>query len=499
MRHLLLTVHFLADRYHGLLDRTGPPEWPPSPYRLFCALVAGVARRSDLGADVGKALAWLETLEPPIIVAPPAKTGHAITRFVPNNDADKRLDRQDRLTAKLTIPTLMLCKPDEKPQVHYLWDVNGKSDVPFNALREVVRSLTTLGWGVDMVFADVRTVAEAEVQKLSGVRWYPKPHVRRDEGMLRVPIATADLRESTLHDLKHCYRTAIERIEYGKPLHTVDKPRVFDRVFYASVERPIGRPWRVFELRNMDGSRFRYPHRKLVHLAGMVRHLAIEAMKASPPAGTDDDWTETYVAGHAQEGEPEHRQLSYLPLPSVRHQHVDPGVRRVMIVAPLGDDAWLEHVARHLAGRQLESERGDEFGDSDPPFFVPIKGDSVSRCYTEPASTWHSFTPVILPGHDDHKPEKTRKLIEKALRQSGIDQPCEFEWSAFSRFPKSFSAHKYDRNGRLTGYVRPDHLLSQTAVHLTLRFKNGLKVPGPLAIGAGRHCGLGLLAALKSS
>jgi hypothetical protein len=27
----------------------------------------------------------------------------------------------------------------------------------------------------------------------------------------------------------------------------------------------------------------------------------------------------------------------------------------------------------------------------------------------------------------------------------GIDQPCEFEWSAFSRFPKSLSAHKYDR------------------------------------------------------
>lgn len=80
----------------------------------------------------------------------------------------------------------------------------------------------------------------------------------------------------------------------------------------------------------------------------------------------------------------------------------------------------------------------------------------------------------------------------------GIEQPWEFEWSAFSRFPKSFSAHRYDRDGRPTRYVRPDHLVSQTAVHVTLRFKDGLKMPGPIAIGAGRHCGFGLFAAAES-
>jgi CRISPR-associated protein Csb2 len=125
---------------------------------------------------------------------------------------------------------------------------------------------------------------------------------------------------------------------------------------------------------------------------------------------------------------------------------------------------------------------------------VPVRHDSVGRYYTQSANTWASVTPVILPGHDDHKPEKTRKLIEKALVQSGIEQPCQFEWSEFSRFPKSFSAHKYDRQGNLNGYIRPDHLLTQTAVHLVVRFNNEVNVPGPLAIGAGRHCGLGIMA-----
>jgi CRISPR-associated protein Csb2 len=105
---------------------------------------------------------------------------------------------------------------------------------------------------------------------------------------------------------------------------------------------------------------------------------------------------------------------------------------------------------------------------------------------------------VILPGHDDHKPDKTQSLIEKALKQSGIEQPCEFTWSAFSRFRKTYSAHKYDKDKRPQGYIRPKYLLSQTAVHLTLTFHDELQVPGPLVVGAGRHCGFGLMAAVRT-
>lgn len=363
MTHLLLTVHFLDDCYHGLLDSHGPPEWPPSPFRLFCALVAGVARRGELECNVGKALAWLQKLHPPIIIAPKAKTGQAIMRFVPNNDADKKPDRQERLTRKPTIPTLMLLKPNEKAEVHYLWEIDGRMDVPMHRLRDAARTLTTLGWGIDMAFADAGLASETDVQGLKGVRWYPKPGAWRDVGMLRVPTVDIDLHEDTLSDLKHCHQTAMERIEHGKPLHSADKPRVFEPVFYASAERPIGRPTAVFELRHDDGSFCAYSQRKLVHIAGMVRHLA-----------------------------------------------------------------------------------------------------------------------------------KTRRLIEAALVQSGIEQSCTFEWSAFSCFRKSFSAHKYDRDKRPTGYIRPDHLLTQTAVHLTLRPGDGLKIFGPLAIVAGRHCGLGVFA-----
>jgi CRISPR-associated protein Csb2 len=167
-----------------------------------------------------------------------------------------------------------------------------------------------------------------------------------------------------------------------------------------------------------------------------------------------------------------------------------------MIAAPVGDGVWLEHLARRLAGQQLVPQRGVEFGEKRAPSLVRVRQDNVVGKYTGPANVWSSVTPVILPGHDDHKPAKTRRLIEKALAQSGVEQPCEFEWSAFPRWPKSLSAHKYDKNNKPIGYIRPDHLLTETAVHLTLRFDEGVRVPGPLSIGAGRHCGFGILAAV---
>jgi CRISPR-associated protein Csb2 len=314
----------------------------------------------------------------------------------------------------------------------------------------------------------------------------------RDDGLLRVPTFDSETAANSLSDLKRAHQYALNRIEHGKPLNTVEKPKIFDRVFYESKEKLLQRPYVVFELRREDGSFFDYPQDRLIHIAGMVRHLAITAMENAPPEGIDTDWVNRYIAGHICNNEADHRQLSYLPLPSIGHEHADQKVRRVMIVAPAGDDRWLQHLAMRLNGQQLQPTAQTKLNRL--PTLVRVRGDNIARFYTQLAEVWASVTPVILPGHDDHKPEKTRKLIEKALAQSGIEQRCEFEWSAFSQFPKSLSAHKYDRNKKPTGYFRPSHLLSQTAVHLKLRFYDGLQVSGPLMIGAGRHCGLGVFA-----
>ena len=227
-------------------------------------------------------------------------------------------------------------------------------------------------------------------------------------------------------------------------------------------------------------------------------------MQRSPPMGVSDDWVERYVVGHRDGSTGNHRQFSYLPLPSIGHTYADQAVRRVMVASPVGDDAWLEHLAARLAGQQLKPDpaRNDGFADDEPPTLMRVYWDKVARRYTAPANMWTSVTPVILPGHDDKKPAKTRKLIEAALAQSDIDQPCKYEWSAHARFRNSLSAHKYhkDRNTSVKRWqfenVR-EYLRSKTWVHLTLTFDDEIKTPGPLVIGAGRHCGFGLMAEVE--
>lgn len=588
MTHLLLTVRFLDDRYHGLLDRGGPVEWPPSPFRLFQALVAGVARRGELVVTdddhpdtpdnknftaIGQALGWLQkhsAKHPPIIIAPRHKVGQAITRFVPNNDQDVekvRREPEKYRVAKPTIPTLFLLEPDQKPEVHYAWPLHGVKGCPVPDIEKAARSLTTLGWGIDMAFADARLAAEAELQTLKGIRWYPKKRDYPYKDTLRVPTYDADTKECTLCDLRHCHSTMVNRIEHGKPLKTVDKPKIFNRVLYTSPERPEGRPYRVFHIQcDNEERRFTYSQSKLIHIAGMVRYLAIRSMASkrlleelypehdqtkdqfrdgSPPSNvlqrghdTWDKWVKSYVSGHQSKEDKDagldHTQFSYVPLQSLGTEHTDPGVRRVMVVAPIGDDDWLQHLALQLDGQLLKPD--PKFPNIKLPrgtrleLIGPKARDGVRDAYTRPSCTWASTTPVILNRYIEKRKQTQpdgsivevldraaiTEQIKLVLAQSGIDQPCEFEWSAFSHFRKILSAHKYridpaDPKRRFEiGYIRPNHLVGRTAVHVVIRFGRREDpndetsrwipathpVPGPITIGAGRHCGFGLMAAI---
>ncbi len=513
---LCISVRFLQPYNHGR-GHKDEPEWPPSPLRVMQALVAASAgrwnERSKLKQPVA-AIRWLESLPPPHIVAADAVTSTAPNRlYVPDNVADKLTAKwargrdasvADYRTGKDVRPSHL--KGD---MTHYLYPLVNGACPHFEVLASAAHSVTHLGWGIDMAIGNAAVISPEQAAALPGLRWLP---TAAGGTPLRTPI------RGTLDDIMRKHDAFLRRIT-DDGFRPVPPLRVFDVVHYRRQDAPLGRPYRVFELRSADRSRFRYPHRKLIHLAGMVRHMAVEAMKKAPPRDVPDDWVKTYIAGHYAGASAEtsarnkrgtekvgddrqtkgsfhsdeHRQLSYIPLPSVGYEHTDPGVRRIMIVAPVGDDACLDHLARLLAGQQLIPERGDEFAGHEPPFLVQVPRDNVAIFYTEPAGVWHSFTPVILPGHDDHKPDKTRKLIKKALVHSGIEQSCGFEWSPFSRFSKAYSAHKYDKNKRPQGYIRPGYLLSQTAVHLTIRFEDGLRVPGPITIGAGRHCGFGLM------
>lgn len=79
------------------------------------------------------------------------------------------------------------------------------------------------------------------------------------------------------------------------------------------------------------------------------------------------------MAGHRLEGSEEQGRFSYLPLPSIGHEHADAMIRRIMITAPFGYESQLMHLAEQLDGVQLQPEDGFE-----GPVLDRMRPDSVA-------------------------------------------------------------------------------------------------------------------------
>ena len=510
--------------FHGSRD-AGEAEWPPSPLRAYQAILNAASSRcrgKSLPSEVRSALCLLETIRPQIF-APTAGvsvTGHRA--YVPHNQYDlisaglhRGMDPSTEAFRKLVgsirvekdyRPIRIRNVDDDLPTVHYLYPLEASGANPqemLDTIRPSVRAIHCLGWGIDQVVADARLIDGVADPPLTGDLYSPTDRGGRP---LRVP------RSGTLDALANRHERFLDRITGGNwtpvpPLTT------FDRVPYRRNDDPTPRPYAFFRLLDENGETARYPHAKLVHIAGMVRHLALtELMRTgdAPPGVADPaGWLNRFVRGKVQSGdEPQepHEQLSYIPLPSIGHAHADAMVRNVMLVAPIGCERELEFVAGRIHGGLLSPEGDGGPCETDSKLhgipesierFTPPAGKFIANCYLGTSRTWHSVTPVILDGHNDKKDAKTKRLIQTALQRAGVETPCGFTWQAVPFVNNCLSAHKYDRDGRHTGYHRPHHLKDLTAVHVRITFEH--PVPGPLALGAGRHCGFGLMAAVPEA
>lgn len=490
--------------FHGRGDAE-EPEWPPSPMRAFQALLNAACLRTrgrPLPPEARSALQVIEVLRPSIIAprATLSSTGHRV--YVPHNQTDLVTAAWDRGNVDASIASHRIEKDfrphrietvgDDLPTIHYLYPLEATNADPIellNAIRPSVRSIYCLGWGVDQVVADA-VLVDSSSRLSAGENWTPTP---RGGQRLRVH------RKGSLDALTARHGKFLTRLIQGDwtpvpPLTAIEQVR------YRRDTEPVARPVAVFKLLDANEDPARYPHDRLVHIAGMVRHVAIEAMTE---AGADADFVNRVIRGkRAPASGDAHQQISYVPLPSIGHAHADGIIRNIMLVAPLGVERELADLARRIDGLPLEPEGELEAGQSDSPpasayraelrLFTPPARTFIGEYYLGTSDVWHSVTPVILDGHDDKKPEKTIKLIQTALQRAGMKTPCEFTWQSVPFLKNCLSAHKYDRLGRHTGYHRPAHLKDLTAVHLRIEFAH--PIPGPLTLGAGRHCGFGLMA-----
>ena len=503
--YFCLSVAFLDSAFHGRRDG-GELEWPPSPLRLFQALVAASAARwrESLFHDYAvPALKWLEQQKAPDILTPAAEASSAYRISVPNNAMDivAAAWARGNYTSKDAQPaTHRAMKPIramrmlEGDSVHYLWPL---PDPPTDEVRGFVetlsaasRSLVALGWGIDLVASNGRTVAASEVEKLSGERWRPTNAPSAEA--LRVPVS------GTLQALTARHQAFLGRLANGDSFMPVPTLSVFDTIGYRSDAEPAGRSFAAFSILKMDASGFRPfdPVRQTHIVAGMIRHTAAEA---ATNAGWSRERINTLIHGHTPDGtgrslsENGLPRLSYLPLPSIEERgrggSVVSSIRRVLVTGPLGGAGEIGWARRALNGRELKDERKQE--TTAILSLLPMNDGRIRR-YLGPSSVWATVTPVVLPGYDNGNPAKTEKRLRAAIKQAGFSsllaERSILEWRQVGFLPGLDLAKRSLTPAHLEGYPR---------YHVRLRWPGEVKVRGPIVIGGGRYCGLGLFAAMK--
>jgi CRISPR-associated protein Csb2 len=243
-------------------------------------------------------------------------------------------------------------------------------------------------------------------------------------------------------------------------------------------------PYTVFWLR-MSGGEAALSKRwdEAMEVAGWLRHAAAQALegdlKAAEIAG--------FVLGHGPEGSDASFRLSYVPLPSIGHAHGDGRIRRAMLVEPtMADGTVVERLAVKLVGAVLTNSGGNLACT-----LGPLPDEKVLGFYTGRSEVWRSVTPVVLHGFNAIRGRisltKTENLLLRAFEMAGYGAEA-IESVAFQPAPLWPGAGA-------AGEMRvPQHLLKYPRYHVEVRFRNA--VTGPVLAGIGRHCGIGVFAAV---
>ena len=485
---LLIAVRFLDGRYHGREDRfDGADGWPPSPGRLFQALVAGAARGATLQPDDIRALKWLEGLDPPRITAPPARRGRGVRLFVPNNDLDAVGGDPERVSEIRVPKSWRPCYFDADDPVLYLWDFESGSTEAAR-ICDVATRLCQLGRGIDMAWANGQVLDRDAAEVL----------LASHPGAVRTPAGggeTAAPHPGTLDSLVDRHRRKRERLRTvragrGKSLQLFTQPpkASFRHVGYDTPPRRLH-----FELRGLEGGFAPRPLAAAAPLLTGLRDAAVRRLQDSLPAKATV--FERLVIGRGAGARDVARRVRLVPIPSIGAQHTDPSIRRIMAEIPADCPVRVDDLEWAFAGlRPHDPQTGEVW----PGSTVSTDDARMADRFAEPAVVFRSMTPVALSdaqrrriGAAGEKTAKERKQEERqaagavvqALRHAGIRaRPTEIR---VQREP-------FQRRGVRAELFAAGSRFSKHALwHVELRFVEPVR--GPVVVGDGRFCGLGLM------
>ena len=511
-RVLIISVRFHDGRYHG----AGP--WPPSPARLFQALVAGAALH---GLDTHKreALKWLERLNPPAIAAPTARRGQNVRLYVPNNDLDSIGGDIRRIAEIRTDKPVRPCLFDVAVPLLYLWRFDDEEDRHVEDICKIADELYQLGRGVDMAWAVgeivEETVAEKQLNDYRGVVYLPG---HWGNGLkLDCPA------EGSLDSLQRRYEAYAKRFQHfqgGKQVrtHFTNPPKAH----FRSVDYNCPATYLLFDLRRTaaPGSPFApWPLRDASTLVQSIRggvdkdgtpvSGAAKRLYDSLPS-KQREIKRVLIGRNATEADKAQR-IRIIPLPSIGHPHADRSIRRVLVEVPpncpiRADDLdWGFHGLEVASAVHTEETR--EIPCS-PVELVRANHHSMLEHYGIGAANvwrlWRSVTPLALPQtaaesrivyekQNEEGKNAQKRLVEQRRAGHKVRQTLRHAGIRARIAAIRVQREPFDSKGeRAEAFASGDRFLPHRLWHVEIEFAH--PVEGPLVLGDGRYLGLGVMA-----
>ena len=267
----------------------------------------------------------------------------------------------------------------------------------------------------------------------------------------------------------------------------------------------------LFELRSVDGSSA--PSWPLAHASSLViaaREAARARLVSAFPGRIED--VDCYLVGRKRAGKqavPAANRIRIVALPTADTCRVERAVRHLLVESPRGCAFRGEDVLDAFAGARISAP---ETGEPTWTLMAAVAGDEVHRQYGIGSKfrVFRTVTPVAFGGASKRPrvqallvgdassamttaTAEARAAFVDALRHAGIRAPVDS--IEVQRVPFELDGLRAGEFQVPLGTDGAPRFLSDQLWHAEVVFSRG--VSGPLVLGDGRFCGLGVLAPVQ--
>lgn len=444
-------------------------EWPPSPARLFSALVAADGTRDRCRVTDGSELRFLETQPPPIIYADPSadvEKSHVNVRFVVlNKTAVNTTQNYPARTNSVARPGTR--RSPRHPVVAYVWP---NADVDGAVVEALARRAARIGYlGCSDSPVRVRASDRAPSEQAPKDVWEPAP-----DGQAELPVpfdGLVDVLDAAYDDF--VAGSTVRRSWYRRDPVSYREP--------GSIEPPYRVPGTFFWLRFSSA----VPGRRVRSVTETLRKAVFDLYQRKVLGGSDE--LPSVLIGHGFTGRG-FQHAHWLALPNVGNKHANGGIHGAAIwlpddtpaavVAGVSEALWHLGHERLVCPGRFDVELAPYAGERRPWAAVPYR-------WQQPAKIFRSAFPLV---HERFvRPRPSLADVAQWCCHAGLPEPTNAWLEGDPRFVGLEGAVTlHPREVFRPGDQRRPYS------HMVLEFDR--PVAGPVVVGRKRQFGLGLFA-----